>query len=322
MPPDQATYCTVSATIFWMATLCSTLFILSMTFERFYSIIRPHKAASFNTVKRAKITVTCSTVFSVIYNVPHIFITTYEGNRCGPFGKAMQTAIGRFYYWFSLVISFILPFILLLIMNSFIIHTIHQRSKFIGNNSQNKGQGHDEGQIGKIKNTEMQVFVILLLVTFGFLILTTPAYAFFLYINIADFTATTNTYAGYLLFHSIAQKLHYTNFGINLYLYVISGSKFREDLLRLFIKKKKSRNLENNTPVTSVSTIWIVLIRFILLQRCKKTIHWLRRGRYFGYLTTDTDRGYHVIYFPPCDHNRNGLHIQILIFFVLIYLKM
>ena len=225
-----------------------------MTFERFYSIIQPHKAASFNTVKRAKIIIACSVIFSVIYNVPHVFTTTNEGKRCGPFGKAMTTAFGRFYFWFSLVINFILPFILLLIMNAFIIHTIRQRSKFIGNNSWKKGQGH-EGQMDKIKNSEMQIFVILLLVTFGFLVLTTPAYAFFFYINIADFRATPKTYAGYLLFHSAAQKLHYTNFGINFYLYVISGSKFRADLLALFLKKKESQNSENSTSVSAISTI-------------------------------------------------------------------
>ena len=251
MPPDQASYCTLIAMALWMASLCSTFFIVSMTFERFYSIIQPHKAASFNTVKRAKIIIACSVIFSVVYNVPHVFITTNEGKRCGPFGKAMTTAIGRFYYSFSLVINFILPFILLLIMNSFIIHTIRQRSKFTGNNSRKKGQGH-EGQMDKIKNSEMQMFVILLLVTFGFLILTTPAYVFFFYINISDFTATPKTYAGYLLFHSVARKLHYTNFGINFYLYVISVSKFRADLLTLFLKKKMS---QNNTSVSTISNI-------------------------------------------------------------------
>ena len=160
----------------------------------------------------------------------------------------------RFYYWFSLIISFILPFILLLIMNSFIIHTILRRSKSIKNNSLKKDQGLSEGQMGKIKNSEMQIFVILLLVTFGFLILTTPAYAFFFHINIVDFTATPKTYAGYLLFYSAAQKLHYTNFGINFYLYVISGSKFRADLLTLFLKMKMSQNSEKNTSVCTIST--------------------------------------------------------------------
>ena len=88
----------------------------------------------------------------------------------------------------------------------------------------------------------MQIFIILLLVTFGFLILTTPAYAFFLYINIADYTATRLLYAGFFLFHSVAQKLHYTNFGINFFLYIISGNKFRADLVKLFVREKTVEN--------------------------------------------------------------------------------
>ena len=75
----------------------------------------------------------------------------------------------------------------------------------------------------KLKNSEMQILIILLLVTFGFLILTTPAYAFFLYINVADYEATIKIYARYRLFHSVVQKLNQTNFGINFFLYIISG---------------------------------------------------------------------------------------------------
>ena len=75
--------------------MSSTFFILSMTFERFYSIIKTHKAASFNTVKRAKIIILCTVMISVVYYLPHIFITSSEGRRCGAFGKAMKTNIGN-----------------------------------------------------------------------------------------------------------------------------------------------------------------------------------------------------------------------------------
>ena len=42
----------------------SAFLVVSMTFEHFYSIIRPHKAASFNTVQRAKIIILGIFVFS------------------------------------------------------------------------------------------------------------------------------------------------------------------------------------------------------------------------------------------------------------------
>ena len=42
-----------------------------MTFERLYSIVWPHKAASFNTVKRAEITLLCCSIFGILYDIPH-----------------------------------------------------------------------------------------------------------------------------------------------------------------------------------------------------------------------------------------------------------
>ena len=77
-----------------------------MTFERFCSIIRPHKAASFNSVKRAKITIVSCILLSALYNCPHLFITAEKGDQCVPYGKPMDKLIGEIYNWFSYVTNF------------------------------------------------------------------------------------------------------------------------------------------------------------------------------------------------------------------------
>ena len=271
MPPDQYWYCTLSITILWTSSYCSTLFILSMTFDRFYSIIRPHKAASFNTVKRAKITITSIISLSILYHVPHVFITAQDGRRCIPFGKAVGTTVGRIYYWSAFVVLFAIPFVCLLIMNSFIIHTIRNRTKLslivssggqsqghTNTQGQNQGQGQTKGQISKIKSSEMQIYIILLLVTFAFLILMTPGYVLFVYVMFVDYRQSPQSYAGYIFLHSFSQKTFYTNYGINFFLYVISGHKFRSDLRHLFRSRSKSRSLpsggDNSLSTASTGT--------------------------------------------------------------------
>ena len=252
MPPNQYWFCTLNNTIVFASTLCSTLFIVSMTFDRFYSIIKPHKAASFNTVKRAEITIICIITFSILYNVPHLFISTNEGLQCVPYGKSMQYVQGQFYYWLSFAINFALPFVLLLIMNCFIIHTIRNRAKLKGKQplKEEKGEGQDQGH--KVKSSETQVYVILLLVTFAFLILTTPAYVFFLYVMVVDYGKTPESFAGFYLFYNVGQKTYYTNYGINFFLYVISGGKFRADLIKLF-RRKTDRQSESSVISDIVS---------------------------------------------------------------------
>ena len=252
LPPNHEWYCKLSTTSMWTASLCSILFITNMTFERFYSIIRPHKAASFNTVKRAKTTITCIIIFSIIYNIPHIFVTLPEGRACVPFGNAVQTDIGLFYYWFSLVVHFALPFVLLLIMNCVIIHTIHTRSNLVITRSA-EGQGQTDGQASsRIKHSEMQIYIILLLVTFGFLILMTPSYVHFVWTMFTNYEKSAKLFAQFYILHSTTQKSHYTNYGINFFLYVISGQKFRTDLINLFKRKHQNKN-KNKSKSDSIT---------------------------------------------------------------------
>ena len=82
-----------------------------MTFERFYSIIRPHQAASFNTVKRAKIAIVCIVIFSLVYNLPHGFLTMDFGRQCVAYVDALDTIAGQFHYWLSVVLQFVIPFV-------------------------------------------------------------------------------------------------------------------------------------------------------------------------------------------------------------------
>ena len=239
MPTNPVLYCNMTIPMFFTATLCSTLLVLSMTFDRFYSIIRPHKAASFNTIKRAKITIFCIYLFSISFNIPHWFTTFNIGWLCLPFGNklVMSKSYSQFYYWASFVLQFAFPFVSLLIMNSVIIHTLRNRTKIVkSEEGHNKGQG----QSTKMKNSEKQVFAILLLVTFGFLILATPMYVFFLLNLIVDFSVSPKRFAVHHLFSGVAQKLHFTNHGINFFFYVISGQKFRTDLIKLFKREDAS----------------------------------------------------------------------------------
>ena len=257
MPVLPGILCGLDNSILFAASMCSTLFIVSMTFERFYSIIKPHRAASFNTVKRAKITIFCIAIFSILYNVPHTPITLRVDTLCVPYGNALQHVSGQIYYYLSLVISFFLPFLLLLVMNCFIINTLHRRSDIIMAKSDGQGDSKSKGQGQKMKNSERQIFITLLFVTFAFLILNIPGYAFFLYVMVYDYEQSPKSFAGYTIFECIGRNLYFTNYAINFFLYVISGKKFRVDLMRLFRCHKDTdvQHSDSSVSQTRVSTI-------------------------------------------------------------------
>ena len=256
IPPNQHTFCVVAMGLVNVSTISSTYFLLFMTFERFYSIIRPHKAASVNTVKRAKVSIVCIVMYSIIIFSPFLFTSSVKGRISLPQAKLMQTVPGLVFYWFSTSLNTIVPFMLFLIMNSIIIHVICNRSKLEIKRSQCsvKGQGHSKGQSRTIRSTDRQITFILLLVTFSYLILLAPGIAMMLVITYVDMTRTPKLQAGFHLLYSIANKGFYTNLGINFYLYVFSGHKFRNDVVQLLRRCLRFRGKGHPVEAFSIDT--------------------------------------------------------------------
>ena len=139
-------------------------------------------------------------------------------------------------------------------MNYFIIQTLRNKTKLMGHQLAGKeGRGQSQGQ-GQGQNTKtvVQIYVILLLVTFSFLILTTPGYVILLYIMRVDYEKSPEAFAEFYLLDNIGQKTYYTNCGINFFLYVVSGRKFRTDLVRLF-KCRKDKSIDNSVTSETIT---------------------------------------------------------------------
>ena len=100
-----------------------------------------------------------------------------------------------------------------------------------------------------MKTTEKQISITLLLITFGFIFLTTPAHLFTLYALLVKID-TPRMFVGYYLFYHVSQKILLTNNGINFFLYITSGQKFRTDLLKLVQCKRD--NVDNASCAGSV----------------------------------------------------------------------
>ena len=253
MPLSQFRHCNVVFVFVVFTFLCSTYLIIAMTFERFYSIIRPHKAASFNTVKKARIIIMCIVISSVFYSIPYFFISGNFGKICISNRFASDNIYGELFYWVTQIVYFVIPFLSLLTMNSVIIHTLRKRSEQL-NLSESIDEGQTEGQKFKTKNIEKQIFITVLLITFVFLILNTPALTVVFYLIF--YTGNTPYYhAGLFLYYQISEKTYITNHGINFFLYVISGQKFRRDLRNLFFSKKSNMNRLDSSLNTISSTI-------------------------------------------------------------------
>ena len=228
---------------------CSIYFIILLTFERFYSIVRPHKAASFNTVKRAKITIACIVAYATVAHIPYLFVTELEGRICMP---SVNHISGRVYNWYGNIAAFIIPFVSLLTMTCVIIFTLRRRAT--SSLTRSTGQGQTQGQGNADKSLEKQIYMMLLLVTSTFLVLVTPIMTAIFW-NMFNFNPTTKMIAIKYLWFTIGEIFLFTNFVINFFLYVMSGKKFRTDLKNLFTRSKSSNSEDQCKRVSEVKTV-------------------------------------------------------------------
>ena len=245
-------YCCWMIFFVFSSLMCSTYILISVTFERFYSITRPLKAASFNTVKKARIIIVCIYFISFSFCLPILFVATNDEDFCIVNRYASETVLGEMYHWLTEILTFIFPFVSLLSMNSVIIHTLRRRSllKLL----ESSDQSQTESQNSKTKHSEKQIYTMLLLITFVFLILNIPLRALVYYLNFAS-GDTPFFYAGLHLFYQIGDKSYVTNHGINFFLYVMSGKKFRTDLRNLFFSKKsKNPALSMSTAISTITS--------------------------------------------------------------------
>ena len=111
MPPNQLWFCRIFHLVLYFGCMSGCHLLVAMTFERFYSIIQPHKAASFNTVRKARIIVSFIFLYGFLYSTPYLLIASYNGNVCIPNAAAADSILGQMYSWLTETILFVFPFL-------------------------------------------------------------------------------------------------------------------------------------------------------------------------------------------------------------------
>ncbi len=101
-----------------------------MTFDKYFAITWPHKAMLHSTPKKTKITLAVLLTITLIYNIPHLFITELVGDSqdiC--LGYSRDGWFPRVFSWISFTFNCIVPFFLLVMMNYKIVQTVRQSKK-------------------------------------------------------------------------------------------------------------------------------------------------------------------------------------------------
>ena len=242
--------CNISAYLVSVTLQNASFQVLAMTVDRYIAIKWPHKAAVYNTPKRALISITVIYICVIIFNLPNTFFSKLIGNEC--VGYVTGGIVAKVHAWFSLTLNALIPFSLLIYMNSVIVQQVRKSRKLFTNkessveDTNKTPNDYSQRRQNAMENAEIQLTIMLLLVTTLFLILMTPVYARGLYLLFVTFD-TAFGYANLRLLFQASHKLYNTNSGINFFLYCVSGGKFRNDLKEMLCCSGGTGGLSNKS---------------------------------------------------------------------------
>lgn len=234
--------------------------IVLFTVDRFLAVCFPVQSVNFRTLRRAVIAIIVIGSIGFVKNLHYLWTTDFfynesTGTAACAFGLRRKNKWVSIYQVFEVTVSSILPFAIILVMNSLIIREIRFRKKlfwtaFLRNriHSISAGAINDPSTSSCTKNKSFDypLTKILVSVSMLFVFTTCPLLVFRLYFAKIDITNDLARISRYNMWHHVWHKLWYTNNGVNFFLYSVFSKIFRQDLKTIYTKivsTKQSRNI-------------------------------------------------------------------------------
>ena len=211
-----------------------------MCVEKFFALYFPLKTRSVCTVHSARWVSLGTVLIFIIFNTQAFFIYEAQINSIGYYFcvhiRVPETYRLVFFRLNSVLYSFG-PFVLMIIFNSAIIY------KFLRTKYQNMNTDSQSTSQALVKYATKGT-AMLLTVSFTFIMLTAP-----ISIGLA-ISAKVHP-----IVHTVTSLLGYLNHGINGVLYCIVGSRFRNELKKVFccvVKRPQSTSNQNNRTISTI----------------------------------------------------------------------
>lgn len=226
---DGHVLCKLNRWAFQWFSLTGTLLVLFMTLDRVLVVHHPIKAKAWCTPLRARITVLITFLASALYTFPYyhyanVGISTMHAVACCiVFSEPSSTQI--IFSWLTFCFNSVVVFVGLTTMNIYIVTGIRKSKEML------EALGQAEG---KLRSRERQLTVMLLANTSTYLILTLPIYTRCIYYLYLDPFHSSERYNAFMLAYHVTNKLFYMKYAINFLLYAVTGSKFRQDVRKIF----------------------------------------------------------------------------------------
>ena len=240
--------CKLTVMFLYSTSDYSVWLIIAVTVERYIVVCAPLHASSLCNNSRARRVIIA--IFILIFGVNLHFLWTLQINqidnpmevnqtlaRCEPKVR-FENLVNNAWPLVDATIYSFLPFVVILVLNALIIRKVLRARE-----KRARMQSIPQTEQEVIRNSKLEagtkVTVMLLTVSFTFLLTTLPTAVMLIVLRFLDTSNTPiNVTLRYKVCQTITTLLMYVNHSINFFLYCATGQKFRAQLMWLVFKKR------------------------------------------------------------------------------------
>ncbi|KAL8572877.1 hypothetical protein ACOMHN_011126 [Nucella lapillus] len=220
--------CTVPFFVLFLTSMTSAWFLVAMTCQRLMSVVLPLRVGVLCTVKRGKMIVAVIVLLSSVANMYIFFIYRLQ-NVDGVYEEcvSIDKDLAGVFKLMDLFLAALIPFLIIIVANCVLIRKAMQSMRMTG-----KVQGQANSRSDQVSSMTST----LIATSTAFLVLTLPTCLFDLYME------AVGLYKGEIEDENLSEQLAVvdtvfamvwmSNSAVNFYIYVLSGSKFREETKR------------------------------------------------------------------------------------------
>ncbi|XP_041363545.1 C-C chemokine receptor type 1-like [Gigantopelta aegis] len=243
----------------------SAWLLVSVTLERCFSVWFPHKVKMICTRRKTyTIIITIMLVLATL-NAHYLYglgeyIETIENETFADTCDSMYSDYYDFelliWPWVDICIYSVFPSSILIMCNISIIYKVVTSSRQVLHHDFSNGNSIQNRSVASRQSQSSSLTVMLLSVSFTYVVCTTPFSIFVIYSNVfapGEYESAHDQAVDKLVW-SVVNMLQYTNNCINFILYCVSGKRFRNELSGLCSRQDRSNPEIYSVPLSNSGT--------------------------------------------------------------------
>nr|KAG5712789.1 hypothetical protein BaRGS_007386 [Batillaria attramentaria] len=237
--------CRLHMFVVYLCSTTSAWFLVAMTMLRVTSIMFPHSGALLHTQKGAYVIVFVIVMASSLFCAPFLFgFTLHDSLDLGCLFYNDESLIYYFlevYPWAETFIMSLIPFCIIVITNSILGWKVVRSVRVARDIVTSARPDH----VSSREKHASSLFATLVTVSVAFLCLTSPVCIFKIIYHSGILGRTAEELDAEW---AVCHLLWYSNSAVNFYLYCLTGTRFREELRKLFSCHKSGESREISAP--------------------------------------------------------------------------